>query len=170
MAYNDLYLEYTLGGSTRSIYLGYVTSITETFSKTVSAFPLVSMSQDNTFGLENGNGQSYQIQFKHVADTMVYAYDGNLSPAEWYDKLTQFVDRWQTRSNGFRLVYRPSPQINEINPYVQNIDVNGYVRSLQRTFKAGNLTEIDCTLRFDVGTMYVRNKYLVPMGWELTSL
>ena len=169
MAYRDLVLKYTLNDVEHTIYLGHVVSFTETFSKSVSVFPLVSMSQDDAFALENGNGQSFDIRFKHIADDSTEAYDG-CTPAQWYENLTSFIDRWQARSNGFTLVYMPSPQVRGgnnffANPYVQNLNINGYVKSLQRTYNAGNLLEIDCTMRFDVGTMYVRNKYLVPIGW-----
>lgn len=161
MAYTDLKLKYRENSTDKEIYLGYVTSISETFTKSVSVFPLVSLSQNDAFALENGNGQSFTIQFKHVADETSATADG-MNAALWYKKLTEFVDRWQTRSDGFTLEYDPTPSPN---PSVQKLNVNGYIKSLQRTYTSGNLLEVDCTMKFDVGTMYVSANPLVPMGW-----
>lgn len=163
MGYKDLVLKYKLKGddNERKIYLGTVTSISETFTKSVSVFPLVSLSQNDAFGLENGNGQAFSIQFKHVANEESELEDG-MNAAQWYQKLTEFIDRWQTRSDGFTLEYNPTPSDN---PSIQSFKLNGYIKSLSRTYNAGNLLEVDCDMRFDVGTMYVKANHLIPLGW-----
>ena len=196
-SYGDLVLSYTLNDVTNKIYLGYVTSMSELFTKGVSSFPLISMSQDDCFAIENNSSLTYHIGFKHVDGATINGMDGAIvtpdsdnpsseSSADWYDRLTSFVDRWQARTNGFRLDFipydseypgstsglRPGQQDpTKYNPVMYPLtNVSGFIRSLSRTYNAGDPTVIECDMRFEVGTMYIRRNALIPMGYTESSI
>ena len=166
--YGDLKLTYyddELG--TREINLGYATTISESYRKNVTSYPLISKSQDDALAVEFGSSMTYTVQFKHVADTTSNSDEDARTAKDWYNRLTSFIDRWQARTNGFRLVYTPSTQYpvqHGNNPSIANIDVNGFVKSLTRTYNAGDNTVIDCTMTFEVGTMYIEKKPPVPIN------
>ena len=76
---------------------------------------------------------------------------------KWYREMTSAVDRWQTKTDGFRFMYIPDQNGDYMdNPYIPAYNyVNGYVKSLRRTYKAGDPTVIYCTMEFHVGTIHL---------------
>ena len=173
MAIGDLKLSYTdADGTVHTITLGFLTSISESFRKSVSSYPLVSMSQDDCFAVESGSSFSYTIGFKHIDGNTEYEYTqpygqnvqtSSLTTAGWYERVTTFIDRWQARTNGFKLTYTPSPKSGGYNPSFYAINnVNGFVRSIERKYIAGDITVIEGTMVFEVGTMYIETDTPTP--------
>lgn len=133
---------------------GYVTSIESSITKALSTIPLVSMGADRAFQLETGSTLQYTISFKRKSPE---EFDNeskdstHWSNAHWYTAITALVDRWQMRTDGCRMMYKPSIT----NPYVPQIDVNGYIKMLTRKYSNKFNELIEGTIQFIVGTMYV---------------
>ncbi len=76
---------------------------------------------------------------------------------KWYRTIVSLVDRWQMRSDGFRFLYIPDQNgTGNDNPYIPAYNyVNGYVKRLSLSYKAGDPQTIYGTLEFHIGTMYM---------------
>lgn len=133
---------------------GSITSISSSANKAVSTIPLVSMGADRAFQLETGNTLTYTISFKRKSPM---EFDNTSSDstqwsnAYWYIQVTKLIDRWQMRTDGCRMTYSPSLT----NPYVPDINVNGYIKMLSRKYTNKFNELIEGTIQFVVGTMYV---------------
>ena len=133
--------------------MGIVTKVGCTYSKSVSTTPLVSMPMDDTFAMETGASESYTFSFqrKHPGGISEDRSDTEtMCNAAWYDLMTEIVDRWQMKTDGFRLRFTPLGNDN-----VESVDINGYVRSLTRDYRAGDNEVIHGNLVFERGTMFV---------------
>ena len=133
---------------------GSVTDIKPTITKAVSTIPLVSMGADRAFQLETGSTLEYNISFSRLNPSNpddTSEESTNWSNAYWYEQVTKLTDRWQMRTDGCKLTYKPSIT----NPYVPSIDVNGYIKMLTRTYNNKFNELITGTIQFIVGTMYV---------------
>lgn len=147
-------LEYTYKNTVYTIYLGTITSISRSIQKRVAVTPIVSLDMQSAFPIENGNSQTISISFTHTNG------QDNMVNAVWYQRLTEFVDRWQARTNGVKLYYLPEAD----NPYISDMFtsddddrpyVGGYIKSLTRDYTVDFNEVIKGTLEFAVGTMYV---------------
>lgn len=125
------------GGTT--IDLGTVTSFGRSYSKSVAVTPLVSLPMEQAFPLESASQLTVNISFSRVGDN-----------TSWYNSLTQAMNRWQCRTDGFTLRYTPDPD----NPFIPPTTVNGYIKSLSRTYSSDANQLVTGTLEFHVGTMY----------------
>ena len=131
------------------VSLGTIKSISNTFQKKANVTPIVSLNMQSAFPLETGNSQSISISFQHYN-----GQDGKTN-AEWYTELTQFVDRWQAKTNGCILNLTPP----EAFPYQGDLfkNVGGYVKSLTRAYTSDFNELISGSLEFVVGTMCVND-------------
>lgn len=79
------------------------------------------------------------------------------SNSKWYSELMKAIDRWQVRTDGFRFLYIPDQNgSGDDNPYIPAYNyVNGYVKSVNINYKAGDPQVLYGTLEFHVGTMYL---------------
>ncbi len=172
---------------THSYDLGSITDLNETFQKKTLTVPLVTLPASRAFTVESGNSRAYSINFTRKSPD-VHNDTGSdptkWSNAYWYAQLTAAVDRWQCLSDGFTLTYTPgSSGLDDHedcpNPYIPPFgynsatgsyitELNGYVRSLTRTYKAEYNQSISGTLVFAVGTMYVSSDD-VPIPTNLSG-
>ena len=133
--------------------VGSVTNLTQNITKATSTIPLVSMGADRAFQLETGNTMQYTISFKRknpVNHDNTSADSTQWSNRKWYDEMTKLVDRWQMKTDGCRMTYKPEIT----NPYVPAIDVNGYIKMLTRNYTSKYNELIEGSIQFIVGTIY----------------
>lgn len=144
----------------RTIDLGTIVSISNTVQKRGQVTPIVSQNMQSAFPIETGNSQTYSISFKRVQPQgWTSSHDTGTdsrrwSNAHWYSMLTDAVDRWQTRTNGTRLEYTSRGE----NAYLPDLYLDGYIRSLSRTYSNSYNEVISGTLEFTVGTMYINER------------
>ena len=135
----------TLSYSGTTIEIGEVTSINESLQKSCTVVPLVSMSMDDTFSVESRSSKTINIAFTRVNPS------SGLNNANWITQMENAMNRWQCRTDGFRLVYNADSD----NPYIAEINENGYVKSFTHQYSSGDNTVIKGRIEFHVGTMYV---------------
>ena len=162
-AEGTLRLEYSTTKDTSiSLDIGHVVSISVSMNKAVSTIPLVSMGVDRAFQLETGSSLQYNISFrrKNPAEPDNTSSDTTRwSNAHWYYQMNKALDRWQMKSDGFRLVYKP----DDTNPYVPPIDANGYIRTFTRRYTNKFNELIEGSMTFIVGTMHVLSSNIRQM-------
>lgn len=191
----ELFLWYTDTPGTRSgttitytapyvIYLGHVNKISESFSKSTSVVPLVTLGASNAFPLDGGTGRTYSFNGSRQQPTNWQATDdttsSKLGPNEtlpttasgwnailtkeykwsckkWITELQAFIDRWQMKTDGCFIVYRPA----STNPYVRlgtrtsgyytNM-IHGYLKSIEFTYNSDYNEHVTFYLTMTVGT------------------
>ena len=160
------YIEYTHGSVVYQIDLGVITSVSNSISKRVMITPIVSRPMRDAFPVESGNSQSYTLQFTRMntgdteyKDLEYYRTHGIskeesklLSNEMWYRVFTMFVDRWQARTNGCRLYFDFD---DGSTYYYPNLEVGGFIKSLNRVYSVDANEKITGTLTFTVGTMHM---------------
>ena len=140
----------TLTYSGTTLDFGIVTSVSPQFSKTCTVVPLVSLRAESTFAVESSSTETYQFGFTYKGSDIT----------SWYNSVTDAVNRWQCRTNGFVLNYIPDAD----TPYIPAMrNVRGYVKSITRTYSSAGNEIVTGTLTFQVGTMYVTTTN-VPSG------
>ena len=149
-----LRLQYDAPERIISLDVGCVVSVNISMNKAVSTIPLVSMGVDRTFQLETGSSLQYTVTFKRQNptdhdDTSTNSLDW--SNAHWYYKMNEAINRWQMKTDGFRLVYTP----DVTNPYTPPIDANGYIKTFTRKYSNKFNDLIEGSFVFVVGTMHV---------------
>ena len=151
-----------------SINLGTIISMTDTVQKKDQVVPIVTQPMRNAFPIEMGNSHRISITFARRNPHGSSDPDipmPNLSNTEWYNKLTQCVDRWQARTDGCLLSYFDDS--GEGNMQIPTISVYGYIKSLTRVHKTDYNEKITGTLEFIVGSMYLNTRRDgVPEGAE----
>ena len=133
--------------------VGSVTDISQSITKATSTIPLVSMGADRAFQLETGNTMQYDISFKRknpVNHDNTSTDSTNWSNRKWYNEMTALIDRWQMKTDGCKITYKP----DVTNPYVPAIDANGYIKVLTRNYTSKFNEIIEGTIQFVVGTIY----------------
>ena len=133
---------------------GIITGIQESFQKSGSTFPLVAMAAENTIVIDTKTAKVISISFtrnqpEDIDDSS--ADMGKWSNATWFDTISKAVNRWQCRTDRYRLTYVPSSD----NPYIAPIDENGYLRNFTARYVSGTPTKLKGSFEFHVGTMYV---------------
>lgn len=163
------------------IYLGHVNKISETYNKSVTVIPLVTKGSSNSFPLDGGTSRSYSFNgtreqpAEGIDDSGTTRLDGALpeessnrwdtiinkelkwSCKKWITELQKFIDRWQMKSDGCFVLFRPS----DTNPYVKlgpksegfykNM-IHGYLKSIEFTYNADSNEQITYYLTMTVGT------------------
>ena len=159
MTLGKLTLSYTQRNHEYSIDFGTITEISQPYNKSVMLTPIVSRSVKSTFALETASSITITAQF---ARTSVDEDETGESNAAWDARLVGMIDRWQAKSNGFRLKYVPGTVIGGItqddNPYMPEFDYNGFVRQINTKYANGTTQLITGTLTFEVGTMYISRR------------
>jgi hypothetical protein len=133
---------------------GTITGIQESFQKSGSTFPLVAMSAENTIVIDTKTAKVISVSFLRKQPENVNDSSSDTtrwSNATWFDTISKCVNRWQCRTDGYRLTYVPTAD----NPYVAPIDENGYLRNFTARFVSGSPTKLKGSFEFHVGTMYV---------------
>lgn len=134
----------TLRWGSNSIEIGTVITINESMQKSCTVVPLVNMSVDDTFAVESRSSKTINISFKRNNS------DWTQNNSTWITRMTAAVNRWQCRTDGFKLIY----EADSDNPYIAEINMNGYVKSFIYRYASGNPEVIEGSLEFHVGTMY----------------
>lgn len=134
------------------IVIETVTSFGESFSKSGTVTPLVSMSVDDACGIESGSSKTYNISFTRKNPQSGSGSRG-WSNATWLTRLTRAVNRWQCKTNGFNLTFTP----DDDNPYIGPKSERGYVKNLIVRYRDDGNEILTGSLEFHVGTMMVRN-------------
>lgn len=163
-------LRLTFGGP--EVGFGSVTGFSEAMSKSCLVTPLVSLTVDDTFVVETSSQMVYTFQFSRVQPVDWEEEDDNQtadpnlwSNAKWCNYIIAMVNRWQARTNGFKLFYTPdddNPYIPEINDPGTDAGLNGYIKSLQLDYSEGDNTRITGSMEYHVGTMYVQVEHPDP--------
>lgn len=148
-------LTYTENGSHITIDLGSVTSYSDTFSKSVSKFPIVTRSTRDAFAIEASTSMTISIDYARPCPD---SPDDNArdstqwSNVKWVEEVDLAMDRWQADSDGFRLNIdttdtpgRPSFE-----------DLNVYVKSWSHRFKAADVVYVYGSISMTVGTMHCK--------------
>ena len=133
---------------------GTITGIQESFQKSGSTFPLVAMSAENTIVIDTKTAKVISVSFLRKQPENVNDSSSDTtrwSNATWFDTISKCVNRWQCRTDGYRLTYTPTAD----NPYIAPIDENGYLRNFTARFVSGSPTKLKGSFEFHVGTMYV---------------
>ena len=142
---------------------GVVTNYSESFQKSVTTFPIVTKSTDDTMAVESGSGRELSTTFEriHPRNHDNSSSDpSDWSNAKWYRSIQDAVDRWQTRTDGFIVDVIPEDD----NPYVpKRMGLNGYVSSVTLSYKAGDNTHIVGRMGIATGRMWVQNKQPDPI-------
>ena len=141
----------------KSIGFGVVTSIQESFQKSGSTIPLVSMDAENAIVIESKTSKVITIGFSRKNPSYISNGSSNTnywSNAHWMTLVSKAINRWQCRTDGFELTYEPASD----NPYIAPIDENGYVRNFNVAYEEGNPEKLKGSFEFHVGTMYVGSK------------
>ena len=144
---------------------GMINGIQESFQKSGSTFPLVAMSAENTIVIDTKTTKVITVSFTRKQPDQVNDSSSdmnNWSNATWFDTISKAVNRWQCRTDGYRLTYTPSGD----NPYIAPIDENGYLRNFTASYSAGNPTKLKGSFEFHVGTMYVNSS--MPSNEEIS--
>ena len=165
----ELRLSYTLDGVTTVLSFGTVTKMSSQFQKSVSTTPLVSLPSEDAFALDTKTTKVWTVRFTRVQPSEEDIVEGGTdstrwSNAEWLTNVTAAVDRWQCRTNGFRLRFTPAWD----NPYMPEIDpedpdgLNGYVKNLSISYSSESNTTLSGSFEFHAGTMYVGTQSADP--------
>ena len=147
-----IYDDDAIPGSTHTVYVGTVTSWSNSVTKRGSAYAIVTQDVQNSFPIENGNSQSYSFSFKHTNG------QNGKTNAAWHQEMTAIINRWQARTDGCMIRYVPDSD----NTYVQTMELEGYVKSLTLDYKNDYNEVISGTLEFAIGTMHVHTTDNVP--------
>ena len=136
-------------------------SISESFSKSCTVVPLVSLTIDDTFAVDTRTQKIITVSFNRVQPND--GIDGGSDSTRWnngywVNRVTAAMNRWQCRTNGFRLYFEPSDD----NPYVAPFDVNGYVKNMSIQYSADDPSRVTGSFEFHVGTMYVNTNRSNP--------
>lgn len=157
--YGKLIMSYN-GGPT--IDFGIVNSVSTTYRKSVTVVPLVSLPMDSTFAVESSSDLSHSFRF-----TRKSGMDGKTNE-EWYEELTGAMDRWQAKTNGFRLQFIPKD-----NPNVMPLDINAFMKSCSREYRKGEPEQIYGSIEFYEGTMHLLSSpegsdYILKSDFEIS--
>ena len=137
------------------IDMGIITSYSESFSKSVSKFPIVSRSTPDTFAIETSSNS--EITFDYVRRSPDSPDDNAIdstdwSTPRWVEEMDLAMDRWQAESDGFTLRYNLDREL----PGMPSREIGGYVRSFSYRFKAGDVQCVYGSVTFSTGTMHCK--------------
>ena len=138
-------------GGSQHIDFGIPTACSTTFSKSVSKFPIVTQSYEDTFALDSKTGKTYSFSFVRKNG------DDGLTNSEWLEELDLAMDRWQGDSDGFEVRFNADDDGNAIYPGFPAVVTNGYVRSVSVKYKSGIVEALYGTVSVSVGRMRVSN-------------
>lgn len=148
-----------------TVDLGYVEKFSNPYGKSVSTVPLCSFPSEAAFAIETGSFENITVNIARTnpkdpddeSDDMT-----RWSNSKWYLAVQAAADRWQMRTDGAILEYKPDKD----NPYTPYRKVNGYIKSLTLRYDSNFNELIRGELQFYVGTMYVRNPRAKPDSGE----
>lgn len=154
--YGKLTLSYKVGSYEQKLVFGAITDLNITYNKSVMTTPIVSRSARNTFALETASSITVTAEF---ARTSADEEETGESNAAWDATLAGMMDRWQAKTNGFRLKYEPNSSLDGSgNPYISAFDYNGFMRDVTTKYERGMTQYITGSFTFEVGTMYVSRR------------
>lgn len=151
-------LTYIENGNTITIDLGSVTSYSDSFSKSVTKFPVVTRSTRDAYAIEASSSMTISIDYARPCpeapdDT---GYDSTKwSNVKWVEEVDLAMDRWQADSDGFRFTMDSSDHPGM--PSYTGKDVkNVYVKQFTYRFKAADVQFVYGSVSMTVGTMHCK--------------
>lgn len=153
-------LTYTENGNRISIDLGTVTSYSDTFSKSVTRFPIVARSTRDAFAIESGSSMSISLEYARRSpdDFDDDSEDSTQwSNARWLEEVDLAMDRWQAESDGFTLDIDASDTPGRPS-YTGKDAKNVYIKQFTHRFKAGDVQCVYGSVSMTVGTMHCRTR------------
>ena len=142
---------------------GTVTNISEQFQKSCSVTPIVTKPKQAAFPLESRTYKTITVSFtrKQPSSPSSSSHDtARWSNADWTEALMKSLDRWQARTDGYRLSYVPASD----NPYIAPLrgrdgssSETGYIKNLSIRAVKGRPESLQGSFEFHVGSMYIRS-------------
>lgn len=148
-------LTYKENGNNITIDLGSVTSYSDTFSKSVTKFPIVTRSTRDAFAIESSTSMSVMLDYARCSPEVpndLGTDSTQWSNVKWVEEVDLAMDRWQADSDGFRL----NIDTSDIPGRPSCDDLNVYVKSWSYRFKAGDVQYVYGSISMSVGTMHCR--------------
>lgn len=156
----------------REFDFGTVTDISETFQKSVSVTPIVTRTKQDAFPIETRTYKQITVSFTRRSPLNPSDSSSDISKwsnGSWTKALMASLDRWQARTDGYQLYFKPSSD----NPHVAPIRgasgtsfESGYVRNLDLKHAKGRPEVITGTFEFHVGTMRVKTSIPAEGGYD----
>lgn len=155
-------LEIKSGGI--SYRFGKITSFTDSFSKSVSTTPIVSLPTDCTFPLETSASLSYNVSFARVSPK---DYDDDSEDSDrwcnatWVQRVSSLANRWQARVDGYDMVFEEYDDNGNLNPYVPSRRDRVFIKKLSFSQDAGYTDYLTGSMQLRVGS--ARTSSALPM-------
>lgn len=134
---------------------GIITGFVDSFSKSVTTTPIVSMPTDSTFPLETGASLSYEVSF---ARTSPKDFDDNSADSDrwcnstWVERVCTLSNRWQARTDGYRMVYEDLDENGQQNPYTPRLEERVYIKRLSIVCDPGHSDYLSGSIQLRVGS------------------
>ena len=154
---------------------GTVQNLSDDIHVSTARVPIVTYTAENAFLFDTGATDSYSIQVirknpiagengitevindSTVLETADWGDTRSWSNRVWKEALTLFINRWQARTDGCRMIYVPVVQDSRgydgKDVYQRSIDVNVYVKSISFTYSISSAEVIRATIDLSVGSM-----------------
>lgn len=146
-------------GNKLSMTVETVSGFSDNINTSVSVTPIVTYDANNSFAYDTGATESFSFSFKRVsppdADNDPEGDPTKWDNAVWIRKLTDFIDRWQTRTDGCTLEYGAFNSDGETNlsDFYPTIKRNVYIKSLSYSFPVGYPDLVTGSLSINTGSM-----------------
>lgn len=143
---------------------GTITSFSDSFSKSVSATPIVSLPTDCAFPLETSASLTYDVSFTRLSpqDYDDESDDSDMwCNATWVERVSSLINRWQMRSDGYEMTFQEDDG-DETNPYVPNRVDRVYIKSLSFSCDPGYTDVVTGSMQMKVGTVRTLSNRPMP--------
>lgn len=151
---------------------GTVTNISETFQKSCSVTPIVTKPTQSAFPIESRTYKQIEVSFTRKSPPDAddsSRISTKWSNANWISMIFKSLNRWQARTDGYRLYYAPAAD----NPYIAPIlgengtsYETGYIRNLSYRAVKGRPESIQGSFEFHIGTMRVKTSASTGNGYK----
>ncbi len=170
-----LYLVVDSDGSHMDIDCGVVQSLSDNIHVSTARVPIVTYTAENAFLFDTGTTDSFSAQIirknpiagengitevindSTVLESADWGDTRSWSNRVWKEALTKFINRWQARTDGCRMIYVPVVQdprgYQGGDVFQRSIDVNVYIKSISFSYSTTSAEVIKATLEFTVGSM-----------------
>lgn len=168
----QLWLSYTdRAGRLHRLHMGYVSKISMSYNKSTSIVPIVTKHADEAFPLDGGTTKSYSFNGYRMqpstisdmgntvstgeSDSVVLARQSAWSCKKWAKHVSEFIDRWQMKSDGCDITFVPASTNIYSSIGTSNV-IHGYIKTMEYTYNSEYDELLSYYMTFDIGTAYVR--------------
>lgn len=145
---------------------GTITSFSDSFSKSVSVTPIVSLPTDCAFPLETGASLTYEVAFtrKSPKDYDDSSDDSDMwCNATWMERVSTLPNRWQMRTDGYEMIFEELDENGNPNPYAPYRRERVYIKKLSFTSDSGYTDIIRGSMQLKVGSARSSTKMPAPI-------